>query len=153
MNWAWNLKVILFCYISKVNTLHQDCVPVLKYHLWWCSSGEWLIKEENKKVKGHLEIPEFSFGELEDLEVKTLSCMKLSTHVTLVVNWIDRSRIMTDGSRGIVLLVFCFVSGKRNIKRGQGSVLGWQSSNLQGYEVLPFTYPGEAARVWKGAER
>jgi len=31
--------------------------------------GEWLIEEENKKVKGHLEIPEFSFGELEDLEV------------------------------------------------------------------------------------
>ncbi|KAL6629184.1 hypothetical protein ACP70R_028949 [Stipagrostis hirtigluma subsp. patula] len=32
--------------------------------------GEWLIKEENKKVKGHLDIPEFSFGELEDLEVQ-----------------------------------------------------------------------------------
>jgi len=34
--------------------------------------GEWLVKEENKKVKGHLDIPEFSFGELEDLEVKFL---------------------------------------------------------------------------------
>jgi len=34
--------------------------------------GEWLVKEENKKVKGHVDIPEFSFGELEDLEVKFL---------------------------------------------------------------------------------
>jgi tryptophanyl-tRNA synthetase len=32
--------------------------------------GEWLIKEEKMKVKGHLDIPEFSFGELEDLEVE-----------------------------------------------------------------------------------
>jgi len=32
--------------------------------------GEWLVKEENKKVKGHLDIPEFSFGELEDLELQ-----------------------------------------------------------------------------------
>uniref|UniRef100_K3YW16 Activator of Hsp90 ATPase AHSA1-like N-terminal domain-containing protein n=1 Tax=Setaria italica TaxID=4555 RepID=K3YW16_SETIT len=32
--------------------------------------GEWLIKEENKKVKGHLDIPEFSFGELDDLELQ-----------------------------------------------------------------------------------
>ncbi|KAL6873880.1 hypothetical protein ACP4OV_013962 [Aristida adscensionis] len=39
------------------------------YELSLKFKGEWLIKEENKKVKGHLEIPEFSFGELEDLEV------------------------------------------------------------------------------------
>uniref|UniRef100_A0A0D9WTV5 Activator of Hsp90 ATPase AHSA1-like N-terminal domain-containing protein n=1 Tax=Leersia perrieri TaxID=77586 RepID=A0A0D9WTV5_9ORYZ len=32
--------------------------------------SEWLIKEESKKVKGYLDIPEFSFGELEDLEVQ-----------------------------------------------------------------------------------
>jgi len=32
--------------------------------------GEWLVKEENKKLKGHLDIPEFSFGELEDLELQ-----------------------------------------------------------------------------------
>ncbi|KAK3155978.1 hypothetical protein QOZ80_2AG0101250 [Eleusine coracana subsp. coracana] len=32
--------------------------------------GEWLIKEENKKLKGHLDIPEFSFGEIDDLEVQ-----------------------------------------------------------------------------------
>jgi len=39
------------------------------YELSLKFKGEWLIEEENKKVKGHLEIPEFSFGELEDLEV------------------------------------------------------------------------------------
>ncbi|CAL5040370.1 unnamed protein product [Urochloa decumbens] len=39
------------------------------YELSLKFKGEWVIKEENKKVKGHLEIPEFSYGELEDLEV------------------------------------------------------------------------------------
>ncbi|TVU07692.1 hypothetical protein EJB05_41057, partial [Eragrostis curvula] len=42
------------------------------YELSLKFKGEWLIKEENKKVRGHLEIPEFSFGELEDLEVKVM---------------------------------------------------------------------------------
>lgn len=32
-------------------------------------AGEWKIKDEDKKVKGHLDIPEFSFGELDDLQV------------------------------------------------------------------------------------
>ncbi|KAL5208781.1 hypothetical protein ABZP36_033216 [Zizania latifolia] len=39
------------------------------YELSLKFKGEWLIKEEDMKVKGHLDIPEFSFGELEDLEV------------------------------------------------------------------------------------
>jgi hypothetical protein len=47
------------------------------------------------------------------------------------------------------MFFFCFVSGKRNIKRWQGSLLGRQSSDLQGYEVLPFAHPGEGARVLK----
>lgn len=38
-----------------------------------CGAGEWLIQNENKKIKGHLDIPEFSFGELEDLQVHALS--------------------------------------------------------------------------------
>jgi len=46
------------------------------YELSLKFKGEWLIEEENKKVKGHLEIPEFSFGELEDLEVKTRFCIE-----------------------------------------------------------------------------
>jgi len=40
------------------------------YELSLRFSGEWLIKEENKKIKGHLDIPEFSFGEIDDLEVQ-----------------------------------------------------------------------------------
>lgn len=33
------------------------------------NTGEWTFGEEKKMVKGHLEIPEFSFGELDDLQV------------------------------------------------------------------------------------
>ncbi|OAY67845.1 uncharacterized protein LOC109711506 [Ananas comosus] len=40
------------------------------YELTLKFKGEWLIQSEKKKVKGHLDIPEFSFGELEDLEVE-----------------------------------------------------------------------------------
>lgn len=32
-------------------------------------SGEWTIKQEKKTVKGHIDVPEFSFGELDDLQV------------------------------------------------------------------------------------
>lgn len=31
--------------------------------------GEWLVGGEKKKLKGHLDIAEFSYGELDDLEV------------------------------------------------------------------------------------
>ncbi|MQL94121.1 hypothetical protein Taro_026781, partial [Colocasia esculenta] len=33
-------------------------------------AGEWTIGEETKKLEGHLDIPEFSFGELDDLQVE-----------------------------------------------------------------------------------
>lgn len=36
------------------------------------SLGEWIIQEEKKMVKGRIEIPEFSFGELDDLQVHSL---------------------------------------------------------------------------------
>ncbi|RVW94069.1 hypothetical protein CK203_038215 [Vitis vinifera] len=32
-------------------------------------SGEWIIREEKKMIKGHVDIPEFSFGELDDLQL------------------------------------------------------------------------------------
>ncbi|KAJ4962495.1 hypothetical protein NE237_022434 [Protea cynaroides] len=32
--------------------------------------GEWLIREEKKVIKGHIDIPEFSFGELDDLQME-----------------------------------------------------------------------------------
>jgi hypothetical protein len=50
--------------------------------MWWWFSGEWSVKEENKKVKGHLEIPEFSFGELEDLEVKSTLLLRILFNMT-----------------------------------------------------------------------
>lgn len=31
--------------------------------------GEWIIGDENKVVKSHIDILEFSFGELDDLQV------------------------------------------------------------------------------------
>ncbi|GAB2276259.1 hypothetical protein Dimus_010990 [Dionaea muscipula] len=31
--------------------------------------GEWLVRDVKRKVKGHLDIPEFSYGELDDLQV------------------------------------------------------------------------------------
>ncbi|XP_010443527.1 PREDICTED: uncharacterized protein LOC104726378 [Camelina sativa] len=39
------------------------------YELSLKVEGEWSFEENMKKVKGSLEIPEFSFGELDDLEV------------------------------------------------------------------------------------
>lgn len=40
--------------------------------------GEWTTGEEKKMVKGHIDIPEFSFGELDDLQVcgTTLSSVR-----------------------------------------------------------------------------
>lgn len=37
--------------------------------------GEWQIGQEKKKVKGHIDVLEFSFGELDDLEVNTMSLL------------------------------------------------------------------------------
>lgn len=31
--------------------------------------GEWIIQGEKKSVGGHIDVPEFSFGELDDLQV------------------------------------------------------------------------------------
>ncbi|KAJ6794913.1 Uncharacterized protein M6B38_228395 [Iris pallida] len=41
------------------------------YELTLKFKGEWLIKEDKKKIKGHLDIPEFSFGELDDLQIES----------------------------------------------------------------------------------
>lgn len=44
------------------------------------SSGEWIIKDEKKSVKGHLDIPELSFGELHDLHQVNQSPIITSLH-------------------------------------------------------------------------
>jgi len=38
--------------------------------------GEWIVKEEKRMVKGHLDFPEFSFGELDDLQVGPIFPLK-----------------------------------------------------------------------------
>ncbi|XAR50718.1 hypothetical protein NMG60_11005126 [Bertholletia excelsa] len=38
------------------------------YELTLRVKGEWLIGEEKKNVKGYIEVPEFSVGELDDLQ-------------------------------------------------------------------------------------
>lgn len=40
------------------------------YELTLKVTGEWNIREEKKMVKGHIDIPEFSFGELDDLQMQ-----------------------------------------------------------------------------------
>eukprot|EP00268_Persea_americana_P026750 TRINITY_DN2622_c0_g1_i2.p1 TRINITY_DN2622_c0_g1~~TRINITY_DN2622_c0_g1_i2.p1 ORF type:complete len:195 (+),score=32.37 TRINITY_DN2622_c0_g1_i2:421-1005(+) len=40
------------------------------YELTLKFKGEWLIKEESRTIKGQIDIPEFSFGELEDLQME-----------------------------------------------------------------------------------
>lgn len=40
------------------------------YELTLKFKGEWLIQEEKKKIQGHLDIHEFSFGELDDLQIE-----------------------------------------------------------------------------------
>ncbi|XP_065847178.1 uncharacterized protein [Euphorbia lathyris] len=40
------------------------------YELTLKIKGEWIIKEESKNVKAHIDIPEFSFGELDDLQME-----------------------------------------------------------------------------------
>ncbi|KAL9263602.1 hypothetical protein AKJ16_DCAP08390 [Drosera capensis] len=39
------------------------------YELTLDVKGEWLVGDEKRKVKGHLDVPEFSYGELDDLQL------------------------------------------------------------------------------------
>ncbi|KAF3673518.1 putative pectinesterase 8-like [Capsicum annuum] len=40
------------------------------YELTIKVKGEWLVGDEKKVIKGHIDIPEFSFGELDDLQIE-----------------------------------------------------------------------------------
>uniref|UniRef100_A0A2N9G3L8 Activator of Hsp90 ATPase AHSA1-like N-terminal domain-containing protein n=1 Tax=Fagus sylvatica TaxID=28930 RepID=A0A2N9G3L8_FAGSY len=60
------------------------------YELTLKVKGEWTIREEKKMVKGHIDIPEFSFGELDDLQME----VKLSEEKDLLHQ--DKSRISQD---------------------------------------------------------
>ncbi|KAE8660301.1 protein HEADING DATE 3A-like [Hibiscus syriacus] len=52
--------------------------------------GEWHIQEEKKTVKGHIDIPEFSYGELDDLQME----VKLSEEKEFVLQ--DKQQIVQD---------------------------------------------------------
>jgi len=44
-------------------------------------TGEWLVGDEKKRLKGHLDIAEFSYGELDELEVCCKSWIIVGLHV------------------------------------------------------------------------
>ncbi|KAL3533174.1 hypothetical protein ACH5RR_006695 [Cinchona calisaya] len=52
--------------------------------------GEWFIGSEKKKVKGHIDIEEFSFGELDDLQIQ----VRLGDEKDLLQE--DKQRITKD---------------------------------------------------------
>ncbi|KAL2534436.1 ATPase activator [Abeliophyllum distichum] len=60
------------------------------YELTLRVKGEWIVGSEKKKVKGHIDIPEFSLGELDDLQVQ----VKLGEDKDLSQQ--DKRRIIED---------------------------------------------------------
>ncbi|KAL7096204.1 hypothetical protein ACP275_10G068000 [Erythranthe tilingii] len=60
------------------------------YELALKVKGEWQIGGENKKMKGHIDVPEFSFGELDDLQIE----VKLSEEKDVPPQ--DKVRIIKD---------------------------------------------------------
>ncbi|PIA44071.1 hypothetical protein AQUCO_01800252v1 [Aquilegia coerulea] len=60
------------------------------YELTLTFKGEWCIQEENKKINGHIDVPEFSFGELDGLKID----IRLSEEKDLAQQ--DKLRIKQD---------------------------------------------------------
>ncbi|XP_012473051.1 uncharacterized protein LOC105790157 [Gossypium raimondii] len=60
------------------------------YELTLKINGEWHLLEEKKTVKGHIDIPEFSFGELDDLQM----AVQLSEEKDFVQQ--DKQQIIQD---------------------------------------------------------
>ncbi|KAK2646133.1 hypothetical protein Ddye_021328 [Dipteronia dyeriana] len=65
--------------IAEVSTCSGDAFLVTvrnrkrvgyNYELTLKVEGEWIIRGEKKMVKGHIDIPEFSFGELDELQMQ-----------------------------------------------------------------------------------
>ncbi|XP_022973883.1 uncharacterized protein LOC111472472 [Cucurbita maxima] len=63
------------------------------YELTLKIKGEWTIKQEKKTVKGHIDVPEFSFGELDDLQME----VRLSEEKDLLGS--DKQQICQDFKR------------------------------------------------------
>ncbi|KAI0518953.1 hypothetical protein KFK09_006391 [Dendrobium nobile] len=51
------------------------------YELTLRFEGEWSIKDQKEKIKGHVDIPEFSFGELDDLKIESRISNDISAEV------------------------------------------------------------------------
>ncbi|KAL0308358.1 UNVERIFIED_CONTAM: hypothetical protein Sradi_5778100 [Sesamum radiatum] len=60
------------------------------YELTLQVKGEWHISGEKKKVKGHIDVAEFSFGELDDLQIQ----VKLNEDKDVAAQ--DKQRIIQD---------------------------------------------------------
>ncbi|XP_022157075.1 uncharacterized protein LOC111023885 [Momordica charantia] len=63
------------------------------YELTLKVKGEWTIREEKKTVKGDIDVPEFSFGELDDLQME----VRLSEEKDLLAE--DKLRVCQDLKR------------------------------------------------------
>ncbi|XP_023515376.1 uncharacterized protein LOC111779547 [Cucurbita pepo subsp. pepo] len=63
------------------------------YELTLKIKGEWTIRQEKKMVQGHIDIPEFSFGELDELQME----VRLSEEKDLVGE--DKLQICQDLKR------------------------------------------------------
>lgn len=64
--------VYIYCKVSFIYLLDNALLLSLIFfwiNSWIMESGEWLFRGEKKKIKGHLDIHEVSFGELDDLQV------------------------------------------------------------------------------------
>ncbi|KAE9462854.1 hypothetical protein C3L33_05250, partial [Rhododendron williamsianum] len=80
------------------------------YELTLRVKGEWLAGEEKKKVKAYVDIPEFSVGELDDLQVHYIANSKAHLRLTSkskqVYNYISRSHDLSVGEvRSVVAVV------------------------------------------------
>ncbi|KAG6740142.1 hypothetical protein POTOM_057780 [Populus tomentosa] len=64
-NWTEHQKKNAFLVIVRnKKRVGYTCELTLKI------KGEWIVKEKKRMVKGHLDFPEFSFGELDDLQIQ-----------------------------------------------------------------------------------
>ncbi|KAF2291978.1 hypothetical protein GH714_042462 [Hevea brasiliensis] len=79
--------------VSKCFGIFGDCQKQKRvgytYELTLKIKGEWIVKEEKKMVKAHIDVPEFCFGELEDLQVCFLfpfECLEYKNELQKVIN-------------------------------------------------------------------
>ncbi|XP_010278440.1 PREDICTED: uncharacterized protein LOC104612637 [Nelumbo nucifera] len=60
------------------------------YELTLKVKGEWMVQDEKKNIKAYIDVPEFTFGELDDLQIE----VRLNEEKSLVQQ--DKLRIIQD---------------------------------------------------------